>query len=274
MSRIVLAPSGGLGNRMKAISAAVRLATDCHSGLLIVWHRDWGMGCRFSQLFKPLDFDCVRIKEASPIDRFTLDEPRRSNLYLPKLYLALNHYTTMSEATVTRNMHAGFDFKQWAEGRNIFLRSCVYFLSEAIPADAFSIFSPIDEVMRGVGSICKNFSKHTVGVHIRRTDNRLSIEHSPTDMFVSRMKQEPADTMFYLATDSEEVKQELKQAFGGRIITSAAKADRGSAEGIKEALAEMYALSRTSHILGSAFSTFSQAAAAIGGISCETIKKP
>jgi hypothetical protein len=42
---------------------------------------------------------------------------------------------------------------------------------------------------------------------------------------------------------------------------------------MQDALVELYTLSRTSLILGSSHSTFSDTAAAIGDIQCEIIKK-
>lgn len=55
----------------------------------------------------------------------------------------------------------------------------------------------------------------------------------------------------YLATDSEEVKREMKERYGDRIFCSGKKADRGSLEGIREGITDMYTLARTQKIYGS-----------------------
>ena len=86
------------------------------------------------------------------------------------------------------------------------------------------------------------------------------------------MKQEPDTQCFYLATDSENVKAEMKQIFGDRIITPSDKAERGSLAGMENALVEMYSLAATSRIIGTVASTYSMTAAAIGKIQLEVLE--
>ena len=59
-SHITLVPFGGLGNRLKAISAGIRLARQTHSDIDIYWVVDSGLACRFDQLFLPIDTDGVK----------------------------------------------------------------------------------------------------------------------------------------------------------------------------------------------------------------------
>lgn len=65
-SHITLVPFGGLGNRLKAISAGIKLARQTHSDIDIYWVVDSGLACRFDQLFLPIDTDGVRLIEAPP----------------------------------------------------------------------------------------------------------------------------------------------------------------------------------------------------------------
>lgn len=64
------------------------------------------------------------------------------------------------------------------------------------------------------------------------------------------------DLCIYLATDSEEVKQQLRNRYGSRVHTAETVSDRGSISGIKDAVADMYTLSRTQKIYGSSGSSF------------------
>lgn len=63
-----------------------------------------------------------------------------------------------------------------------------------------------------------------VGIHIRRTDNRMLIERSPIELFIRAMKEEiasHADVSFYLASDDEETKYDVIHTIGsyfGMII--------------------------------------------------------
>ena len=65
---LTFVPAGGMGNRMKALSAAITLARQCHSRAEIIWFGDGGLGCRFDQLFLPLDEPDATLREATLTD--------------------------------------------------------------------------------------------------------------------------------------------------------------------------------------------------------------
>jgi hypothetical protein len=76
-----------------------------------------------------------------------------------------------------------------------------------------------------------------------------------------------------LTTDAEEEKEQLKTIFGKRLITSSNAANRNTINGMKDALIELYILSRTNKILGSMQSSYSETAAQISGIPYELLTK-
>lgn len=270
---ITFVPAGGLGNRMKSIAAAIRLAQATSQELDIIWFQDWGLGCRFDQLFQPLDIPNTQLRDATLCDKVLRDIPRKRNLYLPKLFEQIHYDATLDRLAASRAYYDGFDFVAWCRGKNVWLASDVYFIAKEIPEDSFDIFHPIGKLQERIERVKGMFAPQTIGVHIRRTDNIRSIENSPTHLFIERIRQEPDDVTFYLATDSEEVKSEMAQIFGSRIITSPNKATRGNLEGMEDALVEMYLLAATSRILGSSCSTYSMTAASIGRTPLETIEK-
>lgn len=271
--KLTVIPSGGLGNRMKAVAAAMRLANETGAHLQVVWHRDWGLGCRFDQLFEPIEQPRLEMTEASLTQHYTLDRPRRKNLFLPYLFEHLRYSRIAYEREATQLMQQGFDFAAWSRGHNTLVNSCTYFYSQDIPINAFDCFKPNEQV-RAIADAAWQYcaSKRTIGVHIRRTDHATAIKQSPTELFVERMRREPEGTLFYLASDSAEVKSELKAVFGQQLIYNDFPTTRGDVAGMQYALAEMILLSRCEHILGSAASTFSQTAAAMGHIACEAVK--
>ena len=137
------------------------------------------------------------------------------------------------------------------------------------------LFVPVDEIMGEVENRCRNFSDAMIGVHIRRTDNLASIRQSPIELFYQKLDEkikENGKVAIYLATDSEEGKREMKERYGDRIFCSGKKADRGSLEGIREGITDMYTLARTQKIYGSFQSSFSDMAAQIGGVPLEILK--
>ncbi len=272
---ITFVPVGGLGNRMKAVSSAIRLAHATLSHVDIVWFTDWETGCRFDDLFMPLPADLpVTLRHPAWYDYLLNDRERHRNLHLPALLqrMAYDRRISFTEATIL--LHRGFNFTAWARGRNVWLASYDYFMSEEVPHDAFSMFTPTESMQQCIDNECSRLPKGTIGVHIRRTDNVRAIEQSPTSLYISRMNAEPEDRCFFLATDSDDVKNELKACFGQRIITPQHTAVRDTVEGMQNALIEMYMLASTGHIIGSSHSTFTTTAAALGKAQLEIISKP
>jgi hypothetical protein len=120
------------------------------------------------------------------------------------------------------------------------------------------------------------FSAYTIGMHIRRTDNIDSIRRSPLELFVEAGQRELAvcdDLTIFLATDSEDVKNEMRSVFGNRVVTSEHEATRDSITGLREGLADMWTLSRTQRIYGSAGSSFSVMASRVGGNELQILER-
>lgn len=274
-TELTLVPVGGLANRMKAIDAAISLTQEVGAALRIVWFKDQGLNCRFNQLFSPLDLPNVTVKEASVADLFLLDRPRRKNFHLPSLFQRLQFSDCIYEEQATQLFYRQFDFPTWLkQHKRAYLASCVYFYSKP-QEQRFRHFRPIPALQQQIDHLCAPFL-HTIGVHIRRTDNAASIAQSPTELFISRMEEEiqrDASCTFYLATDSETDKALLKQRFGKRLFTSPQPTVRNTPNGIQAALIELYALSHTQRILGSAQSSYSETAAQLSDIICEIIKR-
>lgn len=270
---ITLVPVGGLANRMKAIDAAYHLAKDCGSKLKVIWFKDKGLNCRFDQLFQHPTDSIITIREATFCDLLLEDRPRKKNFFLPWLPEHLKYDACIYERQATQLFYNHFDYAAWAKGRKVYLASCAYFHPQP-EEKLFKLFQPIDSLQQEIVKRCADFNEHTIGIHIRRTDNIASITQSPTELFVKQMEEfveHQPDTTFYLATDSEEEKQKLKQVFGERISMSGHAAERNSLQGMQDALVELYTLSRTSRIIGSMQSSYSETAAQIGRVQCSFI---
>ena len=124
---IALVPAGGLGNRMKAIAAGLALADSIGSQIRILWFQDWGLGCRFDQLFQLTPpFDCC-LREASAIDKVLFDRPRRKNLYIPRLFERLFNDVCIEEEEATKKMDESYDFTSLCRNKRVWISSHVYF---------------------------------------------------------------------------------------------------------------------------------------------------
>ena len=270
---LTFVPAGGMGNRMKALSAAITLARQCHSRAEIIWFRDGGLGCRFDQLFLPLDEPDATLREATLTDLLLHDRPRRRNLYVPLCAQRLLYEGRMDEQACTQGMRTHFDFVEWATGKRAWMSSHVYFMADEPPTGTYDRFRLIPQLQQRVDRTVAEAGDDVEGVHLRRPDTARTLADTHTAPIIPRKRQESGGTRFFLATDNEEEKQRIAAAFPHRVITSPRPADRRTLQGMEDAAVEMFTLSRTRLILGSAYSTFSSAAAGIGHIPLEIVKK-
>ncbi len=272
-----LVPFGGLANRMYAIASAYCTCQANGSKLSVVWFREWGMKADFRDIFEPWTEDKATIREAKMMDFIVNDRPRRHNFYAPKLVQRLVYNRRIYDNCMMQLRDEGFDFAGWSRGKRCYLVTCMKFA--VIPTEVWHrLFRPVKPVTDAIEANCARFSAYTIGMHIRRSDNLEAIKESPTHLFIETGKRELAqhpDLKIFLATDSEQVKQEMRDAFGDRIITAEAPASRESISGIRDGLVDMYTLSRTNHIYGSWSSSFSRMASRLGGteLTLLTVKK-
>lgn len=275
MPMITLLPLGGLANRMRSIASGVSLARKYNSRLRIIWIKDAGLNCAFSELFHKWHLPDIRLKEASLTDRILYDRPRPRNMRIPQYFQRLLFDDRLYDEHKERFIDRAFDYDRWlTENRKVYIATCYPFF-DAPDTIYKELFVPTDEIEQLITPYTSQFTAHTVGIHIRRTDNVESIRQSPIGLFIEAMEQEVQafpDTVFFVASDSEEEKSVLKRRFGKRIITSAQKAERNSIEGMKEAVADFYTLSRTHRIFGSQYSSFSEVAAKINNVPFSTLK--
>lgn len=265
-SRLLFVPSGGLGNRLRAIVSAVQLSETTGTALRIVWFKDWGMGAEWREIFKPMKHYALR--EASLLDSLVYDRPRKRNFFVPKLFQNLLFEQRIDEYDVTPLKRKNFDFCVWAKGRNSYM-SCYQDFGTVDNSLYSDLFSPTDEIEQRIARNLEQLGDAPIGIHVRRTDNRAAIERSPISLFFDAMdsivRDNPAQR-FYLATDDEETKNEMLKRYGDALLMSSSKAERGTTEGIKDAVVEMFTLARCREIYGTADSSFSVIASRIGDI--------
>lgn len=276
MNEITLVPVGGLANRMRTMASALVLAKETGSKLKMIWFATWDLYAPFDALFEPIDEACMTLRNASSWDRWTLDRPRRKNMHIPRSFQFFAFKGCIYERSFYLLIRQKFDFERWVtSNRKVYMASYSVFY----PYDRSLIekmFVPIASIKERVDDRCSRFTENTIGVHIRRTDNVDSIRQSPLELFYEKVDGEldkDNNTMIYLATDSEEVKSQMKHRYGNRIISSSVPADRNSVVGIQDGLVDMYTLARTRKIYGSFQSSFSEMASQIGGAPLEILKK-
>ena len=260
---ITLEPIGGLGNRMRAIDSALALAGALARPLRVIWTRTDDCRCRFGAIFDPLPGVTV------------VERGWWANRALRRLELWSGRHSRHVRQHDMRCLRgADYDFRLLASERSVFIQTHERF--QPSRERGFRMFVPIQPLRAEIDRLASSFTDSTIGIHIRRGDHEPSHRHSPTSAFVERISAEIArrpTAHFFLATDAPDVEDELQRMFGDRILTFRKPFGRTTEPGIRGAVVELYALARTTRILGSFYSSFSETAAELGGIPLEIVAR-
>lgn len=274
---------GGLGNRMRVAASAYAMAKRTGIPMCILWTKQWGMNCRFEDLFSLTPDPSAQgagssfsLRDARGFEKLLFARPTLKNLHAPRLLQRLCYRHIIYAPQIWYLNRDGFDYEAWFRQGGTLMTAYRDFCPWTSD-DLRQLFRPNDGVWRLIDERCRDFTANTIGIHIRRTDHQQAIDESPLELFIEAIdrEQESSSRMaayhgapfsIYLATDDEATKEALRRRYGKRVITSEAEATRESTDGIRDALVEMYALSRTRHIYGSAGSTFSPIAACLGDV--------
>ena len=84
-----------------------------------------------------------------------------------------------------------------------------------LDAASLAFLKPSAGILQKGEPLFSQLGAKTVGVHVRRTDHTEAIANSPLSLFADKMRQEMTEvpgTDFFVATDDEGVKRELREA--------------------------------------------------------------
>lgn len=273
MKKLTLIPIGGLANRIYAITSAIGFCKDYNIKLKVIWFKDKGMGADFHSLFQlseDVDKSNVEVIDAKWY-HYIYDRPRKRNLWLPWLWQLLKYDVRYYESDIS-NFNLDFLIHLIEYNRSIYIVYCSPFYLQKFKA----YLLPLGLISQKVNNIINRFpnKNNVIGIHIRRSDNTISITKSPLELFVQAIDSELAIDpfcCFYVASDSLDDKIKLKKKYGEHIYTSFEVVSRNNLSGIVDALIDLYVLSNTKRIYGSAYSSFSTLASEISGIQIKVL---
>lgn len=260
MKTVSIIPHAGLCNRMRAIASGIRIAQKMGARANVYWNVTPDCNAKFKDLFADLQMDGVTLVE------------NKSLMYKVKMRKYLNVPLMLQKLC---NDQVIYDFDRNCRGdifpllnfkKSLLLHSC-YIMCDY---DSLALmFKPAPSVNLEIEKLTSSFSARTIGIHIRGTDHTRSKTQSPLSKFLELMDAEidkDDAVTFFLATDELDVKQMILKKYGARIITNQVQLNRNTHEGMKGGVVDLFALSRTSKIIGSYGSSYSEVAAELGGI--------
>lgn len=261
-------PLYGLANRMRVIDSAYRFCTTYNKKFVICWERDEVVNCAFNKVFKPLAY----LKESHSYSYIRFVHKLERHFALVRSLMKALEWCHILKIFKQEQYQELRDFTNKGGAKFLFVIVESYSVFFRTEEDDFlrDLFILNDSMSKRLSNEIKSFKNNVIGVHIRRTDNKDSIERSPLELFIARMQEEivkDPEVQFYVASDDPLVKEQLLHMFGAqRIIIPAGVIGRDSEEGIRQAVIEMYALSTTKRIFGSYYSSFSEVASDLSHI--------
>ena len=251
---LYLIPCAGLGNRICATVSAMCAAADAGTPLHVLWKIDYNI---FNAPFQEC-FDVAALPQWMKVEEGFVEAD-----------------STWLQARDVSSESAWESYCAQMNGRPLRIKSHHIFYRGATWSHWLAMLQSLKPHPRiaAQAEALLAWPKVLVGVHIRRTDNAKAIRESPSAAFWAAMEAEPPDTIFYLASDSQEERQAAAGRYPGRVITGAKLLGRAEPQECIDAMLDLYCLSRCSKIIGSYWSSFSEVAAWWGGISLEIVKK-
>ncbi|KAA8495264.1 hypothetical protein FVE85_1419 [Porphyridium purpureum] len=277
----------GLGNRMRALGSAIVFAQKTNRVLVVIWESDHHVEGQFDDFF---------VNGFVIMDRFPIAWPLRDDGD-SKLKTFMDSYNLMKKENKNIKSAASFHLKD-SPSKHIYIKTAYIIKSAFTGTDsvkkaknspvskAMQTLTPVFAVQRLVARHHASNLDKMVGVHVRaKTIEKDISKVDPTKeytsesskitnlwrkttslpVFVAKMASLLSAPNFYVATDTDEALAELDELFPGRIFYTYRRCDDRSATCTLYALADILCLSKTRYILGSHWSSFTEAAVRLGG---------
>ncbi|MCH5238908.1 MAG: hypothetical protein J1F38_01670 [Muribaculaceae bacterium] len=274
--KIVIVPQGGIANRIRAIASAYQLSVETNKPLKVVWCANKEIKADLNDIIDTTDLPFEISKKGELLYNLTYEIPRKRNFFLSSIFQFFSKNKFIFQIGSNPSFPSEEEFLKLTteNDSDIVILSGLEFY-DYDPSIIKNLFKVTKEVEKRKLEIL-NGNKPLLGLHIRRTDNKESIENSPLELFEEEIKKALAENkniQFFLASDDQDVKNYLSNQYSKNIVYNPNKADRNSKEGIIDAMAELEILSGCKIILGSFYSSFSEIAAQLGAAQLKVLKK-
>jgi hypothetical protein len=259
--RLYIDVQHGLGNRLRAFGSAAAIAKASNRELILIWVPDFHCQCRFNDLF---EYNGLVVESYEEI-------PQIENKYN---YMESENGGLKDAEIILEN------------GKDILIRSAFVLKHEASNWESenseIQLLKPVKEVIELINSV--QIPTDCLGVHIRmeagkgRDNNAYDSpvnwspeshekihywrEKSNYSVFIKRIDKLlslDSNLKFFLSTDLPENYEVLKNTFKNNMLYLPRIHYDRSKHQLIYALADLFILSKTTHLLGSTWSSFSEA---------------
>ncbi|KAK1860295.1 hypothetical protein I4F81_002884 [Pyropia yezoensis] len=281
----------GLGNRLRSLGAGMAIAEATGRELVLIWERDVHLNAGFHDFFSN-DILCVeKLRLTWPFD--TRADTKLVDIHA-LTFMRKDRVDVLSAGAHVLDMDAVASQHLYIKTAYV-VRTTLPLMQDGAQSKPYSpvciamrTLSPVLPVLRLVEANVANRLANTVGVHVRSRSlardivglaNPVAEYGSEKSMavtdywrnttqlpaFVDKMRSfNDTSLRFYVAADDADVIGALATEFPGRILRTPRLCDDRGSVCMRYALADMILLSRTKLILGSYWSSFTEAAMRLG----------
>lgn len=272
VKHLVVRPHAGLGNRIRALVSARRVARKLNRRLAIQWPIDsYHCGCHFNALFNTSHFLVGDAGCEKFVDRYSVAKS-------PTI-------VAESDADVVHVLEENFFWHEMDDRRDVFWGQLgPHLIKDSVVkrelADGFAALSPNEYVSAEVRAFHDEYLQgNVIGCHVRREDNEWSNEYCQDEMFVRPIElflETRQNARVFLCTDGQKSRDFFNKRFYGHVVEYPVRSlDRGGNwRAVQDAFIAMLLLSMTTVIVRSNSSTFSQCAAWFGNLETINIGRP
>lgn len=255
--KLICIPYAGLCNRISCLMSALYLADNySRFDVNVYWNNSNECKGYFDQLFEPLErvnFKILRLNSRNILYNRHIPS-KLKKIYFDEVYQGSTNDTILKE-----NFH----------GKKIYVSSANKFIQYEYKTDIAQILFPLPHIYEKIEKISKNIRSYCernqcgiIGIHIRRTDNKLAIQNSPLEFFLQKIDKiyQQNKSCFYLSTDDNYLKETIIRDYaqkGIKIFTYNGVLKRDSLIGMEDAIIDLWLLGRCEKIIGSNNSSFS-----------------
>jgi len=253
---IVIIPTQGLCNRLRAIVSAHILAKHYETTVYMIWNPEECCNCGFNDLFmntvKSIELNAIHSKKYVYNPSVHTEKTLRETPNLEELdYIVVQ---------------GGHEFKSPTMSEEEFIREKHLFYKQLI------CVPDIENYVTDLTSNWFQSDRSVVGVHFRdfiekhdEADGRNFAKESPIDSFVTRIREihrSDSSVQFYVSSNSKLALETLQRRIptANFIVESNVELNRYSVTGIKHALQSLIMISKTRYIVGTYMSSFSDEA--------------
>jgi hypothetical protein len=260
----------GLANRLRVLASASIMAEWMGRKLLLNWTPSEACNVLWEELFVNQFDRCTM-----PLSKFRAGIDLYDNYLIPKtLYGDYPQLSIRNDADM------------------IALNTCYNFKPEGMTNEAYQLekslfyrnLRPLENIKTAVNDIQRRYfdGHNVIGIHIRRNDHLsfLRKDHQlvcPTKMFAQAIENimiEDPETKIFLATDDKQEEKFFRQLFHNAVIVyKKEEVKRNTRKGMQDALIDWLLLAKTSMIIASYSSSFSEEASVVNRIKKHVIVK-